>query len=358
MFKAMGWDVGGANIKACLLEIDEDKIGKVKVVVRYFPIWKRGKENLCRVIKDIYTGLAGEEGADAVALTITAELSDAFYTKREGVTFVLGCFKNVFGNQKTWVLDVNGNLKSMEEIEGNPLSAAAANWQSTGWMVSNFFGEAIVIDVGSTTTSIIPIKNGRVSAKGKTDLEKLVLGELVYTGALRTNVAAIVSEVPLGKVMVPVSSEFFAQSADVHLVLGNIKEDEYTVETPDGRGKSREECLARVSRVVCGDIEMLGEEEIKGICSYVYKKQIEKIEMGLRKVLTVFKENRVVAVTAGVGKVFLACQAALKAGISKIVDLGKVIGEKPASAAPSAGLAWMVACKEKRKRIKWEAMAH
>jgi len=47
--------------------------------------------------------------------------------------------------------------------------------------------DCIVIDVGAQLRAY-PNLNGTVVAEGKTDLEKLIAGELVYTGGLRTNV--------------------------------------------------------------------------------------------------------------------------------------------------------------------------
>jgi uncharacterized hydantoinase/oxoprolinase family protein len=53
-------------------------------------------------------------------------------------------------------------------------------------------------------------------------------------------------------------------SADVHLVLSHITEEEYTVDTPDGKGKDRIASLRRLARVVCADLEEIGEE---GACA-------------------------------------------------------------------------------------------
>ena len=139
----------------------------------------------------------------------------------------------------------------------DPLGVAAANWAATGWLVAQRVKDCVVVDVGSTSASIIPIVNGQVAARGKTDLDKLICGELVYTGSLRTNVAAIVHSVPVRGEVAGVASELFALSADVHLVLGNITEKQYTCETADGRGKTMPEALARLARVVCADTEML-----------------------------------------------------------------------------------------------------
>jgi probable H4MPT-linked C1 transfer pathway protein len=229
----------------------------------------------------------------------------------------------------------------------------------------------VAVDVGSTSTSIIPVVDGRVSAAGKTDLEKLMVGELVYTGSLRTNVAAIVGSVPLRGGTARVSSELFAQSGDVHLVLGNIAEGEYTTETADGRGRTRREALARLARVVCADLEMLSEEEIMQIAKYVRDRQVEQVVEGLSQVYSRVKSlttAEVPVVVTGIGKEFIARAAAQKIAVDAIIDLEKVcLGDafvyrmhiSPSSqsdlmkVSPAVGVALMMASKLEGRKVKW-----
>ena len=159
---------------------------------------------------------------------MTAELSDAYQTKREGVNHILDCVKTVFPEVPIYVLNTDAELESLDVAKQQPLGVAAANWAATGWLVAQQLKNCVVVDVGSTSTSIIPIINGKVAALGKTDLDKLICGELVYTGSLRTNIAAIVQSIPIRNGVAGVSSELFALSGDVHLVLGNITEKDYT----------------------------------------------------------------------------------------------------------------------------------
>ena len=184
---------------------------------------------------------------DALGVTMTAELSDAYVTKREGVHQILASVKQAFPNQPIFVLDTQSKMISIKAAEETPLWVAAANWVATGWLVSQKICDCVIVDVGSTSTSIIPILHGQVAAKGKTDLDKLLCGELVYTGSLRTNVATIVDHIPVKGGVAGVSSELFALSADVHLVLGNITAEQYICETADGRGKTIPEALGRLS---------------------------------------------------------------------------------------------------------------
>ncbi len=348
--KVLALDVGGANIKAAALEVKKNRIIGLKTAKLYFPIWRRGKESLQRAIKDV-TEKLGSEKFEAVGLTMTAELSDAYFTKREGVNHVIECVEKVFPKFPISVLNVKGELVTPETAKKGHLEVASANWVATGWLVANWYKNCIVIDVGSTTTSIIPVFNGKIVAKGKTDLEKLICGELVYTGSLRTNIATITKKVPVKGFFSRVSSEVFALSGDVHLLLGHISQESYSTETADGRGKTRKEAMARVARVICADLGMLNEGEIISICSYIYMEQINQIVEGLKQVSSRFAQvknskNPISIVTTGLGRSFLAGEAAKKAGFQKIITLPEKLKEAAFITAPVSGLALLTAVKE------------
>jgi len=353
--KVIGWDIGGANTKAVFLRTEDGQVKEVKTVIEYFPVWK-SPERLAEVLSTLKEKVSGNARVDGVGLTMTAELSDAYQTKREGVNHVLSCAAKAFEGVPVFVLDVDATLRSMGAARSEPLSVAAANWAATGWLVARLVKTCVIVDVGSTSTSIIPVVDGRVSAAGKNDLHKLMVGELVYTGSLRTNVAAIVSSVPLRDGTARLASELFAQSADAHLVLGNINEEEYTTETADGRGKTIGEALARLARVVCADTEMLTEKEIVQIAKCVHSGQVEQIAEGLSQVysrvrsLTVAK---IPVVVTGVGKDCLARTAVQSLGVDEVIDLGKLMRNDVVKASPAAGVALMAASKLEGRLVKW-----
>lgn len=356
MVNVIGWDIGGANTKAALIKTWGNEVKELKTATKHFPLWKRGKEQLPMVLEKLKEQIAGAIALDGVGVTMTAELSDAYGSKREGVTHVLDCVAKVFTDVQVYILDVEANLRLMEEAKLEPLKVAAANWPATGWMVAQLIADCIILDIGSTTTSIIPVVDGEVAAMGKTDLEKLQNGELVYTGSLRTNVATVVNSIPIRGRMTRVSSELFALSGDVHLILGNINEEDYTTETADGKGKTRIECLARLARVVCADIEMLSELEIVEMARYIYEAQVEQVADGLRQVygrLKLHVKEKIPVVATGFGREFLVKKAAQRAGFHQIIDLGELMGSGAAIASPSVGVALMVATKLEGGRILW-----
>ena len=126
------------------------------------------------------------------------------------------------------------------------------------------------MDVGSTTTDILPVLDGRVYVVGRTDMARLASGELVFTGVLRTNLAVtIVHSVPVAGRNCRVASEYFAVSGDVHLVLGHLGPQDYTCSTPDGHPPSLDSARRRLARLVCADTEMLSVDEIDEMAGYI-----------------------------------------------------------------------------------------
>ncbi len=357
LVRVIGWDIGGANTKAVYINTKETAVYAFKVATEYFPFWKDAKA-LDATLLRIRKQLSGEEAMDGVGVTTTAELSDAYRTKREGVNHILECCRQAFASVPIYVLTVNAKLETLDLAIDTPFEVAAANWAATGWLASQYMRDCIVVDVGSTSTSIIPVIDGKVAASGKTDLEKLINGELVYTGSLRTNVATIVHSIPLplrGGVS-RVSSELFAQSGDVHLILGNITSEDYSVETADCKGKTREETLARLARVVCADTETLTEQELVEIAKYIFNQQLEQIQKGLSQVYERTKlhaKSEVTVVTAGLGGNFLARIAAERVGIQRIVGLSALVPEAVAKMAPAGSVALMTASKVTGRQVKW-----
>ncbi len=346
MVDVLGYDIGGANTKAALVKVKNGKLIKSEVAVEYFPIWKE-PQRLVKVLLSL-KGRLEPNNVDVMCVTMTAELSDAYQTKREGVNHILGCVKEAFPDTHIFVLNTEAELYSIDVAIQKPFEVASANWAATGWLVAQHLKNCVVVDVGSTSTSIIPVVQGKVAARGKTDLDKLINGELVYTGSLRTNVAAIVQSIPIKQGIAGVASELFALSGDVHLVLGNITEKDYTSETADSRGKTVAEGLARVARVVCADTEMLSRQEILNMAQFIYCKQIQQITGGLTKVYSCTKSlvtGRVPVVVTGLGKYFLAQQAAEIVKVDEIVDLGMLLPSKAILATPAFGVAVMAAAK-------------
>jgi probable H4MPT-linked C1 transfer pathway protein len=338
MNRCIGWDVGGVNLKAVAI----DEAWRATTLESAFEIWREPRSLGTRL-----AGIGARLGpAPLHALTMTAELADCFATKREGVSSVVDAVVGAFPEAGVRVFGTGGFVPP-ERARLRALDIAAANWcAAAAFLAEELSGAGILLDTGSTTTDVIPFLGGRVAARGRTDLERLLAGELVYTGALRTPLAAILSTAPVGDRECPVAAEHFAIAADAHLWLGTLEPDDYTCPTPDAGAATREAAGSRLARVVCEDRASLGDAAVTVIARRVADLQVAAIADALARVAAALRSLSAEAAstlrvfTAGSGA-WLAEAAAARVGIpfEPLTDrLGKVARVLPAYAVARLAL--------------------
>src|SRR5215208_7441570 len=330
----LGWDIGGVNTKVA--RIDQNQASAPEVVSIAYQL-----QYDLSALPSVLRSAADQLGAtpyDQHGITMTAELSQASRTKREGVGFVLDALESVFPSDSLHVYTVPGEFVRPEAARSRSLEVAASNWSAMARWVARTISTCILIDVGSTTTDLIPIVDGEVRAEGKTDPDRLLTGELVYTGAIRTPVEAVTTRVPLRNGSAGVSAEGFALMGDVHLWLGRLRPEDYTCPTPDRRPATREYAGERLARVVCGDREMLDVSAIDAIALALAGAQRDEVAGALVE-LRGRHQQIDTAVVAGTGE-FIAAEAAECAGL-KVAFLSKEVGSA-AVTAPAAAVACLL----------------
>ncbi|QEH37345.1 Hydantoinase/oxoprolinase [Aquisphaera giovannonii] len=239
-------DVGGANLKAAHQSGD--------VATSPFEVWKR-PEGLAAALAEL-AGSLPEYGR--VALTMTAELCDCFRTKADGVRAVLEAVESAAGGRPVWTWGTDGRFHDVASIRREPAAAAASNWLALASVAAGIAGNrpGILIDVGSTTTDLIPLDRGAVAARGRSDPERLRTGELVYAGVRRTPVCALATELsPRGGEPIGLAAELFATTLDVFLTTGDIPEDPGDLATADGRPATIDAARDRLARMIGDDRE-------------------------------------------------------------------------------------------------------
>ncbi len=327
-----GWDIGGVNTKLAVVR------GSRLASARSVPF---ELQRAPRDLPALLSRMAAEAGLwDAShGVTMTAELSQMFATKREGVTFVIDAVETAFRSAPTMIYGVDGRFHTPADARRRPLVVAAANWVATATVVAQDIGDAVLIDTGTTTTDIIPLVGGQNAAVGLTDMDRLASGELVYTGAVRTPIEAILTHVPIGHEVVAVSAEGFALAADVHLWLGALAPDDYSVDTPDGRPKSRESAAIRLARVVCADRDRLDDQAIDHIAQAVADAQAARVASAIERVRARHPHLHTAVIT-GVGE-FIAAAAARAVGL-RVHPLANHLGAHAARSAPAAAVALLL----------------
>jgi len=331
----LGWDIGGVNTKVARLEAATDG-PVIRSACLPFEL-KHDTAGLTPTLTEAARAVGAATG-DLHAVTMTAELSQAFRTKREGVGFVLDALQAAFPHDSLQVYTVEGRFVGPLEARALPLSVGAANWAATARLVARSVPTCMLIDIGTTSADLIPIVNGQVVVQGHTDPERLLSGELVYTGALRTPAEAVARQVPLWGGSAGVSADGFALIGDAHLWLGRLSPEDYTCRTPDGRPPTREFAGERLARTVCADRDMLDDSALDAIAAALAGAQVRAVAAALGRILERWPVITT-AVVAGLGD-FIAVEAGETVGLS-IVRLADRLGHS-ARAAPAAAVAWLL----------------
>ena len=166
--KVAGFDIGGANTDLAIVEYENGEIKDIQTVFEYLPMWSQN-ERLGNVLYDLIEKICPVDEIDAVGISMTAELVDAFETKAQGVLDIATTCEKLLDCPVAYI--GTDKVLSLAELIANPIEVAAANWIATSHIVAEIEKDCIFVDTGSTTTDIIPIKDGKECAKGRTDFE-------------------------------------------------------------------------------------------------------------------------------------------------------------------------------------------
>jgi probable H4MPT-linked C1 transfer pathway protein len=271
----LGLDIGGANIKA--------SDGLTRSLSRPFALW-RNPEGLAAELASI---LQQFDDVDHLAVTMTGELADCFRTKAEGVSRILDAVDQAAGESIVQVWQTGGEFVSADFAREFPRLVAAANWHALACWAGRSVpqGRAMLIDIGSTTTDLIPIQDGLPATEGLTDVERLRHGELLYTGVRRTPVCAIDPSAFVSGIPLPVAAELFATSLDCWLLTGDLEESPDDHSTADGRPATREFAWNRLAHQFCGDVEEISLEMAEEAARHFAGIQRDRVAAAIRRIV-------------------------------------------------------------------------
>jgi probable H4MPT-linked C1 transfer pathway protein len=262
----LGLDIGGANLKAATPDQRATSVP--------FALWKQ-PDRLPAALADL---VGRFPDAEELAVTMTGELCDCYETRREGVNAIIKAVRFASGGRRIRVWSTDGVFLNDNEAKLHTLRVASANWHALATLAGQYVpeGRAILIDIGSTTTDIIPILDGTPVPAGKTDFERLATHELLYTGVSRTPVCAVIG--------FEGAAELFATMCDVYLTLGMIREDSENRDTADGRPATREFARARLCRMLGGDAETVREEVTTSLAEEMFQRQAGQVALCVDRV--------------------------------------------------------------------------
>ncbi|WP_246160686.1 hydantoinase/oxoprolinase family protein [Aureimonas fodinaquatilis] len=335
MTRRLGWDVGGAHLKAALH--DEGRI--VGVWQEPSPLWL-GLDHLETALTNI---LAQTGPVAAHRLTMTGELADIFPDRLAGVQQLTHCLERRLGPDLAIYAGEKGLVPPQRATEFAAL-VGSANWHASAALVASRLQQGLLVDMGSTTTDIVPVSGGQICNIGYTDAERLAAGELVYQGFTRTSLMAVALNVPFRGRAAPVMAEHFATMADAQRLIGNFDETDDQMPSADGRDKSQAASRARLARMLGHDADDATSEEWTAVAGAFAEAQLRRIHDAALQVLS---RGDIAAdaplILAGSGRPLLRRLAArLDRGVVDFADLADcraTLREAASRAAPAVALA-------------------
>jgi probable H4MPT-linked C1 transfer pathway protein len=336
-----GWDVGGAHLKLAVLEA-----GRLATARQLpCPLWQ-GLEELRQALKRALDGLPP---ASRHAVTMTGEFVDLFADRASGVVAILGVLGEFMPRAGISVYGTQGEFLTADVAEGAVERVASANWHATTTLAARALQDGLLVDIGSTTTDLVPFRGGAPRACSLTDAERLTTGELVYTGIVRTPLTSIAREVPFGGKRLGVMAEYFANAADAHRLTGTLPPDADLHPTADGRGKTEGESRTRLARMIGMDAAAAPQAAWELLADAFVRRQIRQIEEGIELVLSAAELPRTAPlVGAGAGR-FIAAELArrLKRPYTAFEEIVAVatpeLGSMAADIAPAVAVAMLLA---------------
>jgi probable H4MPT-linked C1 transfer pathway protein len=328
-----GWDVGGAHVKVSMA----DSSGAVLDVAQWAcPLWQ-GLDHLERTIDLVFDRWPHARAVAAQhAVTMTGEMVDLFADRAEGVRMIVATLAHRLGARLRFYAGDAGWLAA-DACAAGWRHVASANWLATARWVATRAADAVLIDIGSTTTDIIPIVDGRVVARAATDAGRLATGELVYQGVVRTPLCGVAHRIEFGGVAVNVMNEWFATTADIYRLTGEL-DPLYDVHPSADQGpKTEAASRARLARMIGRDAHEAHAGEWRRFAQRWRALQLREIGVNLAQVVAAHPElDTAPLVGAGCGR-FLAAALACEA-VRGYIDFGAIAG------VPHGCSAWAATC--------------
>jgi (4-(4-[2-(gamma-L-glutamylamino)ethyl]phenoxymethyl)furan-2-yl)methanamine synthase len=336
MTRVVGWDVGGANVK--LAVVDD---GRVETVAQIPCPLIPDRAKFDRAVTAALP-LIGVPAAHAVAMT--GELSDVFESRKDGVAYLVDLMVKTAAAAPVLVYAGDAGFLVPPEAKQQTLKVASANWHASAALVAKRHGEALFVDIGTTTTDLIPVKGGKVAASGATDSARLASGELVYSGVVRTPVMALTQTAPFRGRSQRITAERFATMADVYRLTGDLADDADPYPAADQRGKSPEDSAGRLARMLGRDAAEAALADWVALACHFARCQLALIEEAAREVVMQQSlPDTAPVIGAGCGR-FLAQQLAARLGrpyvdFADLLDVAPGAREAAARSVPAVAVA-------------------
>lgn len=335
----LGWDLGGAHIKAARI----DGHGRVDAVVQLpCPLWQ-GLDRLESGIDSVLERIGDCDGLRH-AVTMTGELVDLFPDRASGVKALIDTMGRHFPQGRLAIYGGAAGFLDTEHAVSSALQVASANWLASASWAASRLQEGLLVDVGSTTSDLIPFADRHVMTCGYTDHERLASEALIYTGVVRTPLMAITDKVPFAGEWVHMMAEHFATTADIHRLNGDLPDGVDLLPSADNGEKSAVGSARRLARMLGLDLDAADLDGWRRVSRFIAERQLRQVTDACERVLSrpgISPDAPLVG--AGVGRFLVQriCQRLNRpyVGIESLFSCERPMQARVADCAPAAAVA-------------------
>lgn len=334
----IGWDLGGAHLKAAHI----DASGKLRQVIQLpCSLWL-GLDHLRRAVDEVMAVVPA--GIRYHAVTMTGELVDLFDSRIQGVQQLVSVMEEKLAPAELGFYAGRDGFLQPDVVAGSAEKVSSSNWLASASLVAQSVPEALFVDVGSTTSDIVICKDGDVLARGADDYQRLISGELVYTGVVRTPLMAETAKIPFRGEWVPLMAEHFATMADVYRVTDELPLHADQLPSADGGPKTLNASARRLARMLGLDLNAAPMEDWTRVAAYLSELQLQRLvracELSLSRGLL---GQNALLLGAGVGR-FLVVKLADRlqrqyTDFASLLDMDYLESGDPADCAPAVAVA-------------------
>ncbi|MBL8469316.1 hydantoinase/oxoprolinase family protein [Methyloversatilis discipulorum] len=321
----IGWDIGGAHVKAA--RIDDGQVSGVVQVA--CPLWQ-GLDKLDAAVAEALVALGT---APCHAITMTGEMTDLFDARADGVAGIAQRMRSALAGDITLYAGRAG-WAEVDEARVRAEDIASANWLATAAWIATRLPQSLLADVGSTTSDLIVIDGG-VATTSRSDADRLISGELVYAGVVRTPLMALAPAIDFKGRRHRLMAEYFATTADVWRLLGELPEHADQYPAADGGAKTSEASARRLARMIGRDVAEGSMDDWHALASAFADAQLDALVDACRTLpgIAALAPDAPV-VCAGAGR-FVAARLARALG-HPAVTLGELIADLAPDCADEA----------------------
>lgn len=291
----IGWDIGGAHVKAAWWRAPRPGAPArgVEVVQHPCPLWQ-GLQHLESAVDTVFAAWPGAAEATQ-ALTMTGELADGFEHREAGVAAIAQCMAARTGAGEALRLfagqSADGDVRwcAPAQAAQHWSAVASANWLATAMALQSNLpagaGAALLVDIGSTTTDLIPLHAGAGALQAASDADRLAEGQLVYQGVVRTPLCALGPRVRWRGRVSNVMNEFFATTADVYRLTGELEEAHDQHPSADQGPKTEAGSRSRIARMIGRDARDGEPQEWQALARQWRARQLDELAFQAQRVL-------------------------------------------------------------------------